>query len=193
MRGFSRLSAGSRVCPEWFVRAAVGCVSAACALLPSPDITVKTLRSGPLAVDSAGVVFNVRSAGTDASHPSLCMILDTLHYVFHPRPDKLHPLPLTDTTVYPRDADTQTATPIALRAVLEGTNGEFVVSSGGGYNPGIGMGTAYDRMHLLGQEGIVVCLDWNALRPGATYVKVRLQSTRPIVVNDLTWHYLTRT
>jgi len=162
-------------------------------LLPSPEITVKTLRSGSLAVDSAGVVFNVRSAGTDASHPSLCMILDTLHYVFHPRPDKLHPLELTDTTVYPRDPGTQNTTPIALRAVLEGTNGEFVVSSGGGYNPGIGMGTAYDRMHLLGQEGIVVCLDWNALRPGATYVKVRLQSTRPIVVNDLTWHYLTRT
>ncbi|HKW10673.1 MAG TPA: hypothetical protein VJO33_09855 [Gemmatimonadaceae bacterium] len=162
-------------------------------LLPSPDISVKTLRSGALAVDSAGVVFNLRAGVSDASHPSLCMILDTLHYVFHPRAEKFHPLQLTDTTVYPRDTGTQTTTPIALRAVLEGRNGEHVVSSGGGYSPANGMETAYNRMHLLGEEGEAVCLDWNTLGPGVTYVKLRLRSTRPIVINELTWHYLSRT
>jgi hypothetical protein len=137
-------------------------------------------------------VFNVRSGGTDAAHPALCMILDTLHYVFHPPGDKLHPLQLADTTVYPRDAGTQNTTPIALSAVLEGGNGEDVVSSGGRYGPGNGMETPYDRMHLLTEAGVQVCLFWNTLRPNVSYVKLRLRSTRPIVVNELTWHYLTR-
>jgi hypothetical protein len=121
------------------------------------------------------------------------MILDTLHYAFHPRGEKSRPLPLTDTTVYPRDAGTETTTPIALRAVLEGRDGERVDSSGGGYGPGNGMGTPYDRMHLLGEEGERVCLVWNTLRPGITYVKLRFRSTRPVVVHELTWHYFSRT
>jgi hypothetical protein len=192
MSGFSGLSAGSRICLAWFLRAALGCVGAACALFPDPDITVKTLRSGSLAVDSAGVAFTLRSGVTDARQPGLCMILDTLHYVFRPHGDKLHPLTLTDTTVYPRQAGTQTITPIALSAVLEGSNGEFVVSSGGRYGPGNGMETPYNRTHLLDEEGMEVCLVWHTLRPGVTYVKLRLQSTRPIVVNELTWHYFSR-
>jgi hypothetical protein len=193
MRIFSRLSAVSRICFARFLRAALGCVGAACALLPSPDISVKTLRSGSVTVDSTGVVFNLGSGVTDASHPRLCMILDTLHYVFHPRAEKFHPLQLTDTTVYPRDAGTQTTKPIALRAVLEGRNGERIDSSGGGYSPGNGMDTPYNRIHLLGEEGEEVCLHWNTLRPGVTYVRLRLRSTRPIVVHELTWHYSNRT
>jgi hypothetical protein len=193
MRVFSRLSAVNRICFARFLPAAIGCVGAACALLPTPDVTVKTLRSGPIAVDSTGVVFNLRSGVTDARHPELCLILDTLHYVFHPRAEKFHPLQLTDTTVYPRDAGTHATTPIALKAVLEGRNGERVESSGGGYSPGNGMDTPYNRAHLLGEEGEVVCLGWNARRPGITYVKLRFRSTRPIVVHELTWHYLSRT
>ena len=193
MMVFSRWSAVSRICFARFLPAAIGCVGAACAFGPAPDITVKTLRSGSVAVDSTGVVFNLRSGVTDAHHPELCMILDTLHYVFHPRAEKFHPLRLTDTTVYPRDTSTQATTPIALRAVLEGRNGERVDSNGGGYSPNNGMDTPYNRLHLLGEGGEEVCLDWNALRPGVTYVKLRLLSTRPMVVHELTWHYLSRT
>jgi hypothetical protein len=40
------------------------------------------------------------------------MILDTVHYAFHPRAEKGHPLRLTDTTVHPRDAGTPTTTPM---------------------------------------------------------------------------------
>ena len=182
---------GSRL--VWVLPAAIGCFVGACALLPSPDITVKSLQSGSVAVDSAGVVFNLRSGVTDATHPAVCMILDTLQYVFHPRAERSRPLPLTDTTVHSRDAGMQAATPIVLRAVLEGTNGERVESTGGRYGPGNGMDTPYNREHLLGEGGETICLDWNALRPGVTYVKLRLRSTRPIVVHELTWHYLSRT
>jgi hypothetical protein len=193
MMVFSRLLAVSRICFPRFLPAAIGCVGAACALGPTPDITVKTLRPGSVAVDSTDVVFNLRPAVTDAHDPELCMILDTLHYVFHPRAERFHPLQLTDTTVYSRDAGTQAAMPIALRAVLEGRNGERVESSGGGYSPGNGMDTPYNRARLLGEGGEEVCLDWNTLRPGVAYVKLRFRSTRPIVVHELTWHYVSRT
>jgi hypothetical protein len=193
MRRLSRLSPATRIGLARFLCAPLGGVGTACALLPSPEITVTTLRSGSLAVDSTGVEFNLGSGVTDAAHPTLCMILDTLHYVFHPRGEKSHPLQLTDTTVYPRDAGTQAAAPIALSAVLEGRDGEHVGSSGGGYGPGNGMDTPYDRRHLLGEEGEAVCLSWNTLRPGVAYVTLRLRSTRRIVVNELTWHYLSRT
>jgi hypothetical protein len=193
MRAFSRLSAASRIGFARSLPATIGCIAAACALLPNPDITVKTLRSGSVAVDSTGVVFNLRSGVTDASRPELCLILDTTHYVFHPRAEKFHPLQLTDTTVYPRNAGTQASTPIALKAVLERRNGERVESNGGSYSPGNGMDTPYNQAHLLGEGGEGVCLNWNALRPGVTYVKLRFRSTRPIIVHELTWHYLTRT
>src|SRR3982751_5964124 len=97
MRVFPRLSAVNGICFARFLPAAIGCVGAACAFLPTPDFTVKTLRSGPIAVDSTGVVFDLRSGVTDARHPELCLILDTLHYVFHPRAETFHPLQLTDT------------------------------------------------------------------------------------------------
>jgi hypothetical protein len=193
MSVFSRLSALNRICFARLLPAAIGCIGAACALLPTPDVTVRTLQSGSVAVDSTGVVFNLSSGVTDARHPELCLILDTLDYVFHPRAEKFHPLQLTDTTVYPREPGMQAATPIALRAVLEGRNGERVESSGGGYSPGNGMDTPDDRVRLLGEAGEEVCLDWNALRPGVTYVKLRFRSARPIVVHELTWHYLGRT
>jgi hypothetical protein len=192
MKVFSRLSAVSRISFALFLPPAIGGGITACAILPSPDITVRTLQAGSVTVDSTGVAFNLRSAVTDANHPDLCMILDTLRYDFRPRAEKFHPLPLTDTTVYVRNASTLDAAPIVLQGVLEGSGGEYVDSDGGGYSPATGMDTPFNRKHLLGEGGEVVCLDWSALRPGVTYTKLRLRSTRAIIVNELTWHYLSR-
>ena len=189
---FSRWSAASRICFAQVLPAAIGCVGAACAMLPTPAYTVKTLRSGPTAVDSTSVVFNLHTGVTGERHPELCLILDTLRYVFHPRAPRFHPLPLTDTTVYPRSTGTQATTPIALKAVLEGRNGERAEPSGGSYSPGNGMDTPYNRAHLLGEGGEQVCLNWNTLRPDVLDVKLRFGSTRPIVVHELTWQYSNR-
>ena len=189
MRVSSKPSADARIRFVRFLQAAIGYTVSACGLLPEPDITVNTLRSGSITVDSMGVVFALRSGVTSVRDPKLCMILDTLHYVFRPRAEKFHPLRLTDTTVNSRNISIQDAPPIALRAVLEGKKGDRVESSGGEYSPGNGMDTPYNRAHLLGEEGEVVCLGWNSLRPGVTYLKLRLRSTRPIVVHEPTWHY----
>ena len=189
MKILSRLSRALRICFEWSLRGALGTICA-CTLLPSPDVSVKTLRSGSLAVDSTGVVFEVRPGIRGDSHPTLCMNLDTLYYVVLPRAEAFHSLPLTDTTVYARNAARQ---PIALRAVLESSNGEQVVSTGGGYSPGNGMDTPDNQRHLTGPGGVAVCLVWNSLRPAVRYGTVRLQSTRPVIVHDLSLHYLSRT
>jgi hypothetical protein len=121
------------------------------------------------------------------------MILDTLQYVFRPRAEQFHPLQLTDTTVYLRNSATHPTTPIVLRAGLEARNGERVDSGNGEYVPGNGMDTPYNRAHVLDEGGEVVCLGWSALRPGVTYVKLRLRTSQRVVVHDLTWEYLTRT
>jgi hypothetical protein len=176
-----------------FLPAAIGCIGAACALLPTPNVTVKTLRSGSFTVDATGVVFDLRSGITEAKQPTVCMILDTLQYVFSPRAEHFHPLQLTDTTVYLRNNATRSTTPIVFKAVLEARNGERVDSGSGEYVPGNGMDTPYNQAHLLDEAGEVVCFGWSALRPGVTYVKLRLLTSQPIVVHDLTWHYLTRT
>lgn len=158
--------------------AALVCGGAACAILPRPDITVKTLASGSTVVDSSGLAFDLPAAAAAAQHPNVCLILDTLEYGFRPRAEPFHPLPLTDTTVYARHAVAQSATPVALRAVLEGKNGKRVDADWGGYVPGNG-------------RGVSVCLGWTALPGAVTYTRLRLSSTRPIVAHELTWHYFT--
>lgn len=192
MRAFPRFSALSRMRFARLLLVAIGFVGTACSLLPTPDVTVKTLRSGSIAVDSTGVAFDLPSGVADP-HPTLCMILDTLRYDFRPRAEKFHPLGLTDTTIYSRDAGAQITSPIALRGVLEGRNGERVESNSGGYGPGTGTDTPYNRAHLLDEGGEVVCLGWNLSGRVGTYPKLRLRSTRPIVVHDLSWHYFTGT
>ena len=169
----------------------VVCSIAGCAILAQPDISVTPLRSGAVPLDSREVAFNLPSGVTAAHRPSLCMILDTAQYVFRPHPEKFHPLDLTDTTIHVRNA--VNGAPVVLRAVLETRSGERIESDRGGYTPGNGMGTAYDHEHLLGEEGVVVCLDWHNLIPGVTYVKLGLGSNQPIVVHELTWHRYTRT
>jgi hypothetical protein len=106
------------------------------------------------------------------------MILDTARYVFRPQAEQDHPLPLSDATVYARHAGSSDDTPIAFRAVLEGGNGERVHSGRGGYG--------------IREQGEELCLGWTNFHPGVTYVRLRLWSTRPVVLDKVTWRYLTR-
>jgi hypothetical protein len=178
---------------EYFVRFVAcvsGCVLSACTSLPAPDITVTALQSGVVTVDSTDMVFTLPSAVTGAQRPALCMILDTLQYVFRPAAEHFHPLPLTDTTLYSRVDGIRDSTPIVLIAVLEGSTGERVGYTSGAYSPGTGMDTPYNHSHLLGAEGESVCLSWELHSRGA-YTKLRLRSNRLVVLHDLTWHYFT--
>jgi hypothetical protein len=162
-------------------RAALGLLASACALLPNPEVSVKTLRAGSFTLDSSVVSFDLRPGVTQAQYPEVCMSLDTLRYTFRPKAEQFHPLELTDTTIYARNDSTGDGRAIALTALLEAPNGDRVNSGRGDYAPG------------NGEEGEVVCLGFGALPPNVTYTKLRLRSTVPVVVKQITWHYFTRT
>ena len=187
----SCLSAVGRRSIPVMLWAALGCGGTACATLPKAEVTVKTLKSGSTVVDSSGRAFDLPAAAAAAQHPNLCLTLDTLEYEFRPRAEPFHPLPLTDTTVYLRNAVAQNATPIVLKAVLVGERGKRVDGDWGSYVPNNGMDTPENRQRLMSEAGENVCLGWKAVPGGDRYTRLRLSSTRPIVVHDLTWHYNT--
>ena len=171
---FSNFLPVARISLARFLLTAIGFIVSTCISLPTL-MSVKTLRSSPVTLDSTGVVFALRSGVTDGNEPSVCLVLDSLRYTFRPEAKPFHPGMLTDTTVYPRNVTAPGGTPIAFRAVLEGNNGERArfQPSGYGFNQ---------------NEGYELCLGAPELVPGVSYVRLRLRSTRPIIVERVTWH-----
>lgn len=147
-----------------------------CATLACAPERIRTLAPGPIRFDSTGVAIQLRSPVNERNTSvNLCVSFDTtryLIYIFGVRTLTVRPRRPADPSSWLEDAPDSRAISVDLQ--LEANNGERAKFS---------QGSAF------GDSGQRECLGSFEFRPGISYTRLWLRSTRPVVVTKVerTW------